>query len=351
MRKSKAEGFMIRSAKRVFAFFEVGCISVLLSGCGIFSSSTVIDTEKIGVLPVEKNTFDDKELERLIVAYRNETSNASGSVLKMTEISVALDNHLAVWEKCNLGRLGNDVAQVRKIREYLQEDCKKYKQIKEISYLIDKIKNTSNFNEYEKASKELMEMCTQQRKSSIWTSTEQLRFQDKYREIEERLSEEKCIYDEIVSDLRKELSGVQKIFVSKCALDDYTNAKDVYRREKNKWFNWYLLGYPRDNREVIINSALVCDRIIKADKVDYQLRSDASTLKGNLLDRLNMSAMKKYESKPALPAYEKISKYPSGKDIEIELLFMANKTWKEKRDGKLKTYNAELGTSMKGNLK
>ena len=301
---------------------QYGCGSIRpCEDTGRFLAST-------SALPrLENKNFSDPELETLCLSYRTKIKDARGRLSQIAEASEKFDEALAYWEKTQLGKNSADMPKVREIRGYLRNDCLKNKQIKKIAYLMEKAYQPASYTDYEKTSMELLGIFHEQRNNFIWTSSEQIRFAEKAGDVESAYGYWEKSYEEILRKYKYNLYGTQIAFLNEKAHGDYKNAYLCYKNEKMKWCNWIWMGCPRDNKDVIVNSILICDRIIKTSRLERSFVNDAVNLRENLLDRLNKSWKEKYSSRPALPDYELLAGYPAGKSEDLKVLALADKEW------------------------
>lgn len=128
-----------------------------------------------------------------------------------------------------------------------------------------------------------------------------------------------------IQQVNSEIEQAQKLMVNKTAKKDYQQARSLYEAELHKWFNWAVLGHPRDNTDNLVMVLLFCDRVRAEERVDYPLRQAASRLHSDVMGRFDREQKARYANVPRLPPYTALKEYP--RNCPGEVRARAKKRW------------------------
>ena len=126
------------------------------------------------------------------------------------------------------------------------------------------------------------------------------------------------------------VSQQQSLFVNRGAVDDLEDANRAIAGERGKRFNWRVLGYFRDNVQIVANSLLLCDRVRQDGRVEYALRAKASDLRNSTWKRLSNGEKSDFGGLPQMTGYDGMPGFPRLSKEKKEALVAED--WRRQRE-------------------
>jgi hypothetical protein len=118
-------------------------------------------------------------------------------------------------------------------------------------------------------------------------------------------------FTDLIHQARQLLSRERNVYGNQRAGKDIAAAKDLYKKERSKWFNWKWMGHPRDDIHNLYRAARLSQRAKSSQYASMTLRYEAAKVFNEIIASMSDKELKGLDSYPELSGYSFMWDFPN----------------------------------------
>ncbi len=147
--------------------------------------------------------------------------------------------------------------------------------------------------------------------SELWSVEEKTHLLQSEEVAKQMLQNMDSLLNTSVADCQEAVRMRRRLFENQKGADYLHHAKDCLKAQKQKWFNWRIFGYCRDDFHILSDGADMCMRVREAEYVTPQMKNIAVDLYHDIFHRFSKKERRIYKKRVnAMPSLVCLRDYP-----------------------------------------
>ena len=285
--------------KKIRVFLWVVAAVIIISGCS--SIHPEIKRRDFAALAIHVENPDKKFFLEKIAIFQdmiatqddlsvNERLELYLQGIKLYKSALCYDK---TWNASEKYRLQGELVEVQRIYFGVKTETA-------INLLLKELNIAKRADSKLSALNKILVILKREQERTIWNVQEKYNLQQRFIEVKKEKSDIEKKFDNLLQIAKLRLTDQRKNYVSQKSKSDLQTANRYYEENNNKYFNWYIFGYSRNNMSIMRKAWSLCRRIRESEYSGYLLKCQAVEIQNKLAEIMRSSQIETCKSFPVL---------------------------------------------------